>query len=75
MATGAKRFLRYHLTSFSDSHLSDQVLSRRAAIEYERHIYPTNRGDSDTIQLTLPELKLFGEIAAELHKLTAENLR
>lgn len=62
------------------SRVSAVVAYRRAisgdltSIEMARHVFPTNNGQPDTIQLTLPELKCFGDVPADVHHLSAENL-
>ncbi|HZU30869.1 MAG TPA: hypothetical protein VFB79_07120 [Candidatus Angelobacter sp.] len=58
------------------SRVSAVVIHKRvvenATIRHEWKVYPTNRGNPDTIRLNLAELRRFGELGDREH-LTAEN--
>jgi hypothetical protein len=58
------------------SRASAVVVQRRkvvgCVVQMEKHVYPTNRANEDTIQLKLAELERFGDVGDRKH-LSAEN--
>ncbi len=61
-------------TSRASAIVMHKRASEKGEVKNEWKVYPTNRADDDTIQLTLAELRRFGDLGEREH-LSAENVK